>query len=112
MKGNVWEWTKGGTPTRRILRGGSFIDSLDGSFNHAVRVSTRQENTADSAGVNMGFRCASSGGIESQGAGGTASDSSKKANVDKVEFKNSGVAEKLHGKHQNINMDADHVIEL
>lgn len=59
MVGNVWEWVAGGTPERRVIRGGSFIDSQDGQFNHAVRVSTRDENTADSAGVNVGFRCAS-----------------------------------------------------
>jgi hypothetical protein len=55
--GNVWEWVQGGTPDKRILRGGSFIDSIDGSFNHAVVVSTRQENSGDSAATNIGFRC-------------------------------------------------------
>ena len=35
---------------QRVLRGGSFVDSLDGSFNHVVMVSTRQTNAADSAG--------------------------------------------------------------
>eukprot|EP00981_Chlorochromonas_danica_P004332 scaffold867_cov176-Ochromonas_danica.AAC.19 len=34
MLGNVWEWIQGGTPERRILRGGSFLDSRDGRFNH------------------------------------------------------------------------------
>jgi formylglycine-generating enzyme required for sulfatase activity len=33
---------------------------LDGSFNHAVYVSTKQLNSADSAASNIGFRCASS----------------------------------------------------
>ena len=44
MVGNVWEWCRGGQPSKRILRGGSFIDSRDGSFHHAAMVSTRQTN--------------------------------------------------------------------
>jgi formylglycine-generating enzyme required for sulfatase activity len=66
MLGNVWEWVKGGTPAKRILRGGSFIDSVDGKFNHIVIVSTRQTNTGDSSASNIGFRCASSEDIGSQ----------------------------------------------
>ena len=58
MVGNVWEWCRGGRSEERILRGGSFIDSLYGEFNHAVMVSTRQINTGDSAADNTGFRCA------------------------------------------------------
>lgn len=58
--GNVWEWVSGGSAEKRIQRGGSYIDSADGSFNHPALVSTRQENTGDSAGSNSGFRCASS----------------------------------------------------
>ena len=50
----------GGKPEARILRGGSFIDSIDGKFNHVVMVSTRQENSADSTASNAGFRCAAS----------------------------------------------------
>ena len=68
MVGNVWEWVAGlppqppGSPQKdqrpqRILRGGSFIDSADGKLNHAVRVSSRQLNSEDSAGSNVGFRC-------------------------------------------------------
>lgn len=53
--GNVWEWVGGGTNEARVLRGGSFIDSLDGSFNHAATVSlwtatatcTRVSNDSD-----------------------------------------------------------------
>jgi formylglycine-generating enzyme required for sulfatase activity len=56
--GNVWEWVAGGTAEKRTLRGGSFVDSADGKFNHIVRVSTRQENSGDSAASNVGFRCA------------------------------------------------------
>lgn len=58
MVGNVWEWVDGGTAEKRILRGGSYVDSLEGHFNHAIRVSTKMENTADSGGANTGFRCA------------------------------------------------------
>lgn len=54
----MWEWTKGGKPEKRILRGGSFIDSVDGKYNHIVLVSTRQYNSGDSAASNTGFRCA------------------------------------------------------
>jgi len=56
--GNVWEWVGGGTKEKRILRGGSFVDTLDGSANHLLRVSTRMENSADSGSHNTGFRCA------------------------------------------------------
>ena len=68
MVGNVWEWVADDSnPGKRkkkdkdkpyILRGGSFLDSKDGSFNHLVSVSTQQTSTADSAASNIGFRCA------------------------------------------------------
>ena len=69
MLGNVWEWvahvaTTNASPsasassTTRVLRGGSFVDSKDGETNHLVLVSTRQENSQDSAADNVGFRCA------------------------------------------------------
>jgi len=64
MIGNVWEWVAGGDSSKRILRGGSYVDSIDGSFNHPARVSTRMENSADSSSGNIGFRCASSVGDE------------------------------------------------
>ena len=60
MIGNVWEWTNGGTKDSRPMRGGSFVDTLSGDFNHALRVSTRMMNTPDSSASNTGFRCASS----------------------------------------------------
>lgn len=41
MCGNVWEWVDGGTKEQRVLRGGSYVDSLEGTFNHAIKVSTR-----------------------------------------------------------------------
>ena len=56
--GNVWEWVEGGTDEKRILRGGSYVDTLDGRVNHALRVTTRMEQTADSGSHNTGFRCA------------------------------------------------------
>jgi len=70
--GNVWEWTStihthpskgqsGEEPQKIALRGGSFVDSADGSWNHMARVSTRMGNTADSGSHNSGFRCARDG---------------------------------------------------
>ena len=41
-----------------MLRGGSYLDSADGAFNHRVTASTRMGNTGDSSADNMGFRCA------------------------------------------------------
>uniref|UniRef100_A0A7S2RXI5 Sulfatase-modifying factor enzyme-like domain-containing protein n=1 Tax=Mucochytrium quahogii TaxID=96639 RepID=A0A7S2RXI5_9STRA len=69
--GNVWEWTstkyvdplrppKPKDPEQRVLRGGSFLDSVDGSFNHFVDMNTRMPNTRDSASSNTGVRCAKS----------------------------------------------------
>jgi formylglycine-generating enzyme required for sulfatase activity len=63
MLGNVWEWTStylSKASEQRVLRGGSYLDSADGSFNHKVTAATRMGNTADSSGDNMGFRCAKS----------------------------------------------------
>lgn len=71
--GNVWEWTttihtpgkkdhKGSEEAPKfVLRGGSFVDSVDGSFNHKARVTTRMGNTPDSGSHNTGFRCAKDG---------------------------------------------------
>jgi formylglycine-generating enzyme required for sulfatase activity len=61
MLGNVWEWTAtyfSKSSNQRVLRGGSYLDSPDGAFNHRVTVATRMGNTEDSAADNMGFRCA------------------------------------------------------
>ncbi|GCC38746.1 hypothetical protein chiPu_0017263, partial [Chiloscyllium punctatum] len=71
MLGNVWEWTaseyfpqglplKAGAQKMYVLRGSSWIDSADGSFNHKARVTSRMGNTPDSASDNLGFRCATS----------------------------------------------------
>jgi len=61
--GNVWEWTEYDDPSaaqdKRPLRGGSYVDTIDGRFNHALRVSTRMDQTPDSGSANTGFRCAS-----------------------------------------------------
>lgn len=74
MAGNVWEWC--GThfsrkEQQRVLRGGSYLDSVDGSFNHAINVNTRMGNTEDSAADNMGFRCARSVKTKSKSKSGT-----------------------------------------
>merc|ERR1719240_281630 len=72
--GNVWEWTqtmfskarpgkKGEEQDKMVLRGGSFVDSVDGSFNHKARVTTRMGNTPDSGSHNTGFRCARDGAL-------------------------------------------------
>ncbi|CAE6966977.1 SUMF2, partial [Symbiodinium sp. CCMP2456] len=67
--GNVWEWTSDPFPTQSrqeepqwTLKGGSFIDSLEGEFNHKATVVTRMGNTADSGSYNTGFRCAAGQG--------------------------------------------------
>lgn len=63
MLGNAWEWTSthlARSSGQRVLRGGSYLDSPDGAFNHKVTASTRMGNTADSSADNMGFRCARS----------------------------------------------------
>lgn len=72
MLGNAWEWVLGGDPTRRTLRGGSFVDfdpltaeengkNGDNSkqpANHAITPGTRMETTQDSGSANTSFRCA------------------------------------------------------
>ncbi|XP_032902305.1 inactive C-alpha-formylglycine-generating enzyme 2-like isoform X2 [Amblyraja radiata] len=71
MLGNTWEWTESeyvpaGPPVKvesqkiYVLRGSSWIDSVDGLVNHKARVTSRMGNTADSASDNLGFRCAKS----------------------------------------------------
>ncbi|XP_078535511.1 inactive C-alpha-formylglycine-generating enzyme 2 isoform X2 [Lissotriton helveticus] len=66
MLGNAWEWTASEyvSPVRDrkqnmyVLRGASWIDTVDGSANHKARVTTRMGNTPDSASDNLSFRCA------------------------------------------------------
>ncbi|XP_065190821.1 inactive C-alpha-formylglycine-generating enzyme 2-like [Sycon ciliatum] len=65
MIGNVWEWTSdqfrdesGGQEKKYVLRGGSYLDTVEGEKNHIARVTTRMGNTPDSGSDNLGFRCA------------------------------------------------------
>ncbi|NP_001016106.2 sulfatase-modifying factor 2 precursor [Xenopus tropicalis] len=68
MLGNTWEWTateytsaraqKQNKENMYVLRGASWIDTVDGSANHKARVTTRMGNTPDSASDNLSFRCA------------------------------------------------------
>uniref|UniRef100_A0A3Q4G8P4 Sulfatase modifying factor 2 n=1 Tax=Neolamprologus brichardi TaxID=32507 RepID=A0A3Q4G8P4_NEOBR len=65
MMGNTWEWTSTRFSAARpmyVLRGASWIDTVDGSANHKARITTRMGNTPDSASDNLGFRCAASDG--------------------------------------------------
>lgn len=65
MMGNTWEWTSTPFPAAQpmyVLRGASWIDTVDGSANHKARITTRMGNTPDSASDNLGFRCAASDG--------------------------------------------------
>jgi len=73
MLGNVWEWTQSSFKTKDpkqkqfVLKGGSFVDSIDGAFNHKVTATTRMGNDADSGGQNTGFRC-----VKGRGGGSRA----------------------------------------
>ena len=60
LTGNVWEWMRGGRNKRnRIVRGGSYVDSLDGSFNHAATLGARADGVHGTTTTgNLGFRCA------------------------------------------------------
>ncbi|CAJ1953124.1 unnamed protein product [Cylindrotheca closterium] len=58
MTGNVWEWQRGGKHKSRIVRGGSFVDSLTGNYNHAATLGARATLHATTTAANIGFRCA------------------------------------------------------
>jgi len=58
MTGNVWEWMRGGKHKSRIVRGASYVDSLDGSFNHAATLGARATLHGTTTTANVGFRCA------------------------------------------------------
>ncbi|KAL7537709.1 hypothetical protein ACHAXR_008014, partial [Thalassiosira sp. AJA248-18] len=60
MTGNVWEWVRGGKHKSRIVRGGSYVDSFDGSFNHAATLGARATLHGTTTTGNVGFRCVKS----------------------------------------------------
>ncbi len=106
MLGNVWEWVSGGKPTERVLRGGSFVDSRDGSFNHAVLVSTRQVNAGDSAASNNGFRCASGEGKKSSK---NSKSSSKRGEMN---GNDNGMGKRSNGKSRAASKEEEDLVEL
>lgn len=57
MTGNVWEWVRGGKHKKRIVRGASYVDSFDGSFNHAATLGARATLHGTTTTGNVGFRC-------------------------------------------------------
>lgn len=60
MTGNVWEWMRGGKHKARIIRGASYVDSLDGSFNHAATLGAREVVHGTTTAGHIGFRCVKS----------------------------------------------------
>jgi formylglycine-generating enzyme len=56
--GNVWEWMRGGKAKQRIVRGASYVDSIDGSINHAATLGARAVVHGTTTTGNIGFRCA------------------------------------------------------
>lgn len=60
VSGNVWEWQRGGKHKERVVRGGSYVDTLDGSSNHAATLGARSTIHGTTATANVGFRCAKS----------------------------------------------------
>ena len=58
--GNVWEWMRGGKHKERIVRGASYVDTVDGSHNHAATLGARATLHGTTATGNVGFRCAKS----------------------------------------------------
>ncbi|XP_025084404.1 sulfatase-modifying factor 2-like [Pomacea canaliculata] len=70
MVGNVWEWCQSRYYERlvsrdlqvhmHVLRGGSYVDSVDGDVNLPVRNGQRMGQTPDYTAGNVGFRCARS----------------------------------------------------
>merc|ERR1711862_961692 len=60
LTGNVWEWMRGGKHKARIVRGASYVDSLDGSTNHAATLGARSTLHGTTTTGNVGFRCVKS----------------------------------------------------
>ena len=52
MVGNVWEWTDGGTPKKRAVRGGSWLDSAG-----EAKISGRAFQGSKDRRPNLGVRC-------------------------------------------------------
>lgn len=50
----------GGEHRARIVRGGSYVDSIDGGFNHAATLGARATLHSTTSAGNVGFRCAKS----------------------------------------------------
>jgi formylglycine-generating enzyme len=60
LTGNVWEWMRGGKHQARIVRGASYADTVDGSYNHLATLGARDTIHATTTTGNVGFRCAKS----------------------------------------------------
>lgn len=70
MIGNVWEWTLSAYVERMVqhhlqtsmvvLKGGSYVDSVNGRINQPVRNGQRMGQKQDYTSANIGFRCAKS----------------------------------------------------
>ncbi|XP_045161409.2 inactive C-alpha-formylglycine-generating enzyme 2-like [Mercenaria mercenaria] len=70
MLGNVWEWTSTRYYERvvdrklqdlkYVLKGGSYMDTRDGSYNYVVRTANRMGQEPTYSAHNVGFRCAAS----------------------------------------------------
>ncbi|XP_012944158.1 inactive C-alpha-formylglycine-generating enzyme 2 [Aplysia californica] len=68
--GNVWEWTSTAYKDRMVehdfhtkkavLKGGSYVDSVNGKINYPVRNGQRMGQKQDYTAANTGFRCARS----------------------------------------------------
>jgi len=59
LGGALWEWTQSGLPTRRVLRGASWLDS---ALVHR-RLATRRVEDPSRAHTDTGFRCAQSAAV-------------------------------------------------
>ena len=58
--GNVWEWQRGGKHKDRIVRGGSYVDTPNGKYNHAATLGSRATLHGTTTTANVGFRCVKS----------------------------------------------------
>jgi hypothetical protein len=102
MLGNIWEWTQSMFVTENpknsqfVLKGGSFIDSVDGNVNHKVTATTRMGNTADAGSNNIGFRC-----VSGLGGGRKAPPDQKKMQEIMAESGVEGVQEYLASQGSN-----------